>query len=97
MLRPASSLPALKLPAPKRMVLSLFLAAAVTACTRVPEIESKLTPDLRGAAYPTLLPLDDAVPTQVAPTVQGQELDAELKARAQRLKSRAAALKNREI
>lgn len=97
MLRPASSLPALKLPAPKKMVLCLFLAAAVTACTRVPEIENTLTPDLRGAAYPTLVPLDDAVPTQVAPSAQGQELDAALKARAQRLKSRAAALKNREI
>ncbi|WP_251363773.1 hypothetical protein [Epibacterium ulvae] len=87
MLRPA--LPAL--------MLSLVMCAGVMGCSRVPELEDRLTPDLRGAAYPTLIPLGDALPPQTVPAEEGADLDAELKARAARLKARAAALNNTNI
>ncbi len=84
-------------PALPVLMLSLFICAGAMGCSRVPEIEDRLTPDLRGAAYPELIPLQDALPPQTSPAEEGAELDAELKARAARLKARAAALNNTNI
>lgn len=78
-------------------VLILGLAVGLSACSRVPEIEDQLTPDLRSASYPALIPLDTALPSKAQPAEQGAELDAELKARAARLKARASALNNTNI
>lgn len=75
----------------------ILTAAAATACTRVPELEDRLTPDLRGAAYPKLLPLDGALEPLDPPQLAGQDLQDELDARSARLKRRAEAVKNAEL
>ncbi|KIC07774.1 hypothetical protein RA19_21840 [Leisingera sp. ANG-M1] len=80
----------------KRIALILALTAAA-ACTRVPELEDRLTPDLRGADYPKLLPLDDALEPLDPPKQAGEDLQDELDARAARLKRRAEAVKNAEF
>jgi len=79
-----------------RIALILVMAAAA-ACTRVPELEDRLTPDLRDADYPVLLPLDDALEPLDPPQQAGEELQEELDARSARLKRRAEALKNAEF
>jgi hypothetical protein len=73
--------------------LLIVLAAASPACTRVPEIEDRLTPDLKGADYPALLPLDEGVPPLPTPQEQSAELEQQLDARSARLKARAEALR----
>lgn len=79
--------------------MALLLAAAtmacVTACTRVPEIEDQLSPDLRDQPYPALLPLDQALPRQTAPAESRMEVSDRLNGRAQALQARANRLKNR--
>lgn len=78
----------------------ILLAAAVaaaSACTRVPELEDRLTPDLRGAGYPTLLPLDTALQPLPPPAVASRQLEHELNARGARLQRRAEALRNAEF
>ncbi|MEW2911363.1 hypothetical protein [Leisingera sp. JC11] len=79
-----------------RIALILTVTAAA-ACTRVPELEDRLTPDLRGADYPRLLPLDDALEPLDPPQQASQELQDELDARSARLKRRAEAVKNAEL
>lgn len=77
--------------------LSLALLAGLSACTRVPEIENRLTDDLRAQPYPQLLPLATALPAQAPPAQAAAEVNDDLEARARRLKARAAALRKREI
>ncbi|MBY6139246.1 hypothetical protein KUV26_07315 [Leisingera daeponensis] len=77
--------------------IALLLAVAAAACTRVPELEDRLTPDLRSADYPRLLPLDDALEPLDPPQQASQELKNELDARSDRLKRRAEAVKKAEI
>ncbi|WP_044008419.1 hypothetical protein [Leisingera methylohalidivorans] len=79
-----------------RIAILLALAAAA-ACTRVPELEDRLTPDLRGAGYPDLLPLDDALEPLDPPQQASADLQDELNARSARLKRRAEAVKNAEF
>lgn len=69
-----------------------LLLAAAAACTNVPELEEGITPDLRSAAYPDLVPLDGLLEPLPAPARQSAETQAELDARAARLRARAAAL-----
>ncbi|MEL0436121.1 hypothetical protein [Phycobacter sp. K97] len=73
--------------------LLIVLAAACGACTRVPEIEGRLTADLRDADYPDLLPLDQGLAPLPAPQDQSRELEEQLDARSARLKARAEALR----
>ncbi|WP_264212870.1 hypothetical protein [Leisingera thetidis] len=75
----------------------LVALAGAAACTRVPELEDRLTPDLRNADYPRLLPLDDALEPLDPPQQAGAELQAELDARSARLQRRAEAVKNAEF
>ncbi|NSY37603.1 hypothetical protein [Leisingera sp. ANG59] len=75
----------------------LLAVAASAACTRVPELEDRLAPDLRDADYPDLLPLDDALEPLDPPQQAGQELQDELDARSDRLKRRAESVKNAEL
>ncbi|MDC0657992.1 hypothetical protein N6L27_08310 [Leisingera sp. SS27] len=78
--------------------IAIFLAVtAAAACTRVPELEDRLTPDLRGAGYPDLLPLDDALEPLDPPQQASQDLQEELDARSERLRRRAEAVKNAEL
>jgi len=79
-----------------RIAILLVLTAAA-ACTRVPELEDRLTPDLRSADYPKLLPLDDALEPLDPPQQASEELQEELDSRSARLKRRAAAVKNAEF
>ncbi len=75
----------------------LLVLAAAAACTRVPELEDRLTPDLRGAGYPKLLPLNDALEPLDPPQQASSDLQDELDARSARLKRRAEAVKNAEF
>ncbi|NVK15532.1 MAG: hypothetical protein HWE35_15285 [Rhodobacteraceae bacterium] len=78
--------------------IAFFLAVtAAAACTRVPELEDRLTPDLRGADYPDLLPLDDALEPLDPPQQAGENLQEELDTRSERLRRRAEAVKNAEL
>ncbi|UWQ27624.1 hypothetical protein K3557_12490 [Leisingera sp. M523] len=72
----------------------LLVMATAAACTRVPELEDRLTPDLRGAGYPDLLPLDDALEPLDPPQQASADLQDELDARSDRLKRRAEAVNN---
>ncbi|MFW8594860.1 hypothetical protein [Cribrihabitans neustonicus] len=80
----------------KLLQLTGFLAlAAAAACTRVPELEDRLTPDLRDAPYPELLPLGTALEPLPPPRQQSEALEQELGARSSRLQRRARALPQR--
>ena len=71
---------------------AFLLLAAAAACTNVPELKEGITPDLRRAAYPDLVPLQGLLEPLPAPAQQSAETEAELNARAARLRARAAAL-----
>lgn len=82
----------------KLLQLTGFLAlAAAAACTRVPELEDRLTPDLRDAPYPALLPLGSALAPLPPPRQEAEALEQELDARSRRLQQRAEALRNAEL
>ncbi len=81
---------------PPRLALTsvlVLLAVMATGCTRVPEIEDRLTADLRAADYPDLVPLDKALLPMPSPTEQSITLEQQLDARSARLKARAEALR----
>lgn len=80
-----------------RTALLVLLTAVATACTRVPEIEDRLTPDLRGADYPALMPLEQSVPPLPAPEEESLRLERQLDARSARLKARAEALRRAQF
>ena len=69
-----------------------FCVLSCAACTRIPELEDKLSVDLRNSDYPTLVPLDQALAPLPLPDAQSEELEQELAARSARLKNRADAL-----
>jgi hypothetical protein len=77
-------------------VLTAALAATV-ACTRVPEVDERIAPDLRTADYPKLVPLHLALEDSPTPQVAGQEQQDKLLARQARLKRRAEALRNQGV
>jgi hypothetical protein len=65
----------------------------LAACTHEPELNNSVTPDLRNADYPDLLPLEGLLPPLPAPETQSAELEQELKARSSNLERRAEALR----
>ncbi|MDE4274328.1 hypothetical protein PXK47_08395 [Phaeobacter gallaeciensis] len=71
----------------------LSAAIAVAACTRVPEIEDRLSPDMRSASYPPLLPVDQLVTPLPVPEEQSSDLEQEMAARTARLQARAEELR----
>ncbi|KXF91049.1 hypothetical protein [Phaeobacter inhibens] len=71
----------------------LAAAALASACARVPELEDRLTPDLRGAAYPALVPLEDALHPGTSAAEESKALEDTLEARAARLQARADRLR----
>ncbi|MGR3617056.1 MAG: hypothetical protein ACU0BB_13565 [Paracoccaceae bacterium] len=77
--------------------LTAFLASLlfmqIAGCTRVPEIEEKITPDLKAAKYPELRPLTGDLGPLPPPAGQSEQLEASLSARSERAKQRADALK----
>ncbi|NIZ59637.1 hypothetical protein DL239_01460 [Sedimentitalea sp. CY04] len=82
-----------------RRSLSLTTCACVltlmaTACTRVPELEDQLTPDLKSADYPDLIPLEQALAPLPLPETQSAELEQQLLSRSASLQQRARALQS---
>jgi hypothetical protein len=78
-------------------VLSACALLSVTAaCSRVPQLEDRLPADLRSQPYPQLLPLDTALAQEPLPEEESAELSEALDARADRLRSRAEALRRRQ-
>ncbi|WP_425043999.1 hypothetical protein [Primorskyibacter sp. S87] len=73
---------------------SLFVVLA--ACTNVPELQERLTDDLRNAKYPALVPLDQALKAQSPKGDEAQELEDSLTARRDGLQNRAKALNETE-
>lgn len=78
-------------------ITSVLAVATAAGCTRVPELEDRLTPDLRNAGYPKLLPLDRALEPLAPPQQAGEDLQDELDARSARLQRRADQLKQAEF
>jgi len=73
---------------------ALGLGFAATACTNVPELKDRITPDVHTQAYPALIPLEQAFEPQEDPGKVSQKLEETLNARAARLRARAAALQS---
>ncbi|NIZ13457.1 hypothetical protein HCZ87_08660 [Phaeobacter sp. HF9A] len=76
------------------LALGLLLCTAA-GCTRVPQLENRISPELRNQPYPKLLPLDSALAQQPLPEEETAALTQDLDARAARLRRRAEALRNR--
>lgn len=74
---------------------SVFLSALLfgASCTRVPEIDEKITPDLKSAAYPDLIPLNGEFEPHATPSEESEKLEASLKARSAAAQRRADALR----
>ena len=72
----------------------LPMVVVAVACTRVPEIEDRLSPNMRSASYPPLLPVDQLVTPLPVPEEQSSDLEQEMAARTARLQARAEKLRN---
>lgn len=73
-----------------RVILSLALAAILTACAQFPELDQTQSADLTQAEYPRLLPLDELI--DGAPSRIGEADAAHHESRAAGLRTRAARL-----
>jgi len=67
--------------------------AALAGCSKSPELNNQLTPDLRNADYPPLLPIEDLAPLLPAPASESTQLEDNLNARSNNLQRRAEALR----
>jgi hypothetical protein len=74
------------------LIVGLGLAAGA-GCSNNPELKNHLTPELRQADYPALLPTEDLIPLLPAPEQESRELENNLDARARNLQRRADALR----
>ncbi|OIQ29827.1 MAG: hypothetical protein BM562_10555 [Alphaproteobacteria bacterium MedPE-SWcel] len=74
---------------------ALLCALALTACTRVPQLEDRLPKDLQGQPYPRLLPLGTALAAGPLPEEESAALAETLETRAARLRRRAEDLRRR--
>lgn len=70
-----------------------FALATLAACSTEPELRNQLTPELRNADYPPLLPVDELVPARPAPEQAGRAVEDTLQARSTALQRRADALR----
>lgn len=70
----------------------IFAVGVMTGCTQVPELGDRVTPEIKDAAYPLLVPLDESLTTPPNPMVEAAEVEETLIARVQRLKNRAKQL-----
>lgn len=78
---------------PLTLVFTTLSLATLAGCSKDPELNSQLTPELRQAGYPDLLPTKDLVPLLPAPEQQGTQLEGNLNARRSNLQRRAEALR----
>lgn len=74
---------------------ALGTLVALTACTRIPQLEDRLPPELAGKPYPYLLPLGTALAAHPSPLQDGAALSDSLDSRAAQLRKRAEALRRR--
>ncbi|MCE8511311.1 hypothetical protein KBY22_01290 [Ruegeria pomeroyi] len=75
---------------PRSAFLSLLLLAA--ACTQVPELNERISPDLRKAGFPKLVPLDEALGPPADPEGEALAVQKSLEARRDALAQRARRL-----
>ncbi|MBO9452188.1 hypothetical protein J7426_18075 [Tropicibacter sp. R16_0] len=75
-----------------KLRLAICLLPVLAACTQVPELEDKVSSQLKNAKYPKLVPIDETLGPPVAPEAEAQKVTDELEARRDSLKQRAAAL-----
>lgn len=71
---------------------AICLLPVLAACTQVPELDDKVSSQLKNADYPELIPIDPVLGPPVAPQDEAQEVTQQLEARRDSLKQRAAAL-----
>jgi outer membrane murein-binding lipoprotein Lpp len=67
--------------------------AALAGCSNDPELKNQLTPELRNADYPPLLPIEELDPLQPLPNQESAQLEKNLNARSNSLQRRADALR----
>ena len=75
------------------LICAAFAFGSMTGCTNEPELDNRISPELRQADYPDLAPIDRLLPPLPAPQQQGTALEQDLTARSNRLKRRAEALR----
>ena len=76
-------------------LMSLAVCAVLSACTRVPEIETQIPDTMREQDFPNLLPRDQLTAERL--DTSATEVQSGLTARANRLRWRAQKLREREI
>jgi hypothetical protein len=74
----------------------LLALALIAACARFPELQGEAARGVANAPYPGLVPLD-ALLSEAAAPVRGEEARRGLAARAATLRARAAALRARPV
>ncbi|NVL00596.1 hypothetical protein KQ247_17565 [Ruegeria pomeroyi] len=75
-----------------RTALFPLLLLMAAACTQVPELNERIGPDLRTAAFPKLVPLDEALGPPVDPEGEARAVQEALEARRAALAGRARRL-----
>ena len=78
---------------PMTLLCASLSLTALAGCSNDPELKNHLTPELRNADYPTLLPVEDLAPLLPAPAEESTRLENALDARANSLQRRADALR----
>jgi len=74
-------------------VMMICVTLPLTGCTNEPELQSQVTPELRQAEYPKLLPLEQTLAPQPLQQEQSAELQRHLDAQGWALQRRAEALR----
>lgn len=80
-------------PLPQMLLCVALGTAGLAGCSNEPELTNRLSPELRNAAYPDLLPIEDLVPVLPTPQEESAALEQDLDARSKRLERRAEALR----
>ncbi|WP_109311963.1 hypothetical protein [Ruegeria sp. AU67] len=75
----------------------LVLLLTCAACTDFPELEGREQPNVRSAAYPKLVPLQDILGPPIDPVSEAAEVEEDLTARSEALAKKAEALQNAKI
>ena len=77
-----------------RVHYNLALLALLSACTQVPELNSKIPAEMKRADFPVLTPLDETLGPPVAPADQAQKLEDQLVGRRSNLQAQAQKLRS---
>ena len=77
----------------KRLIFAIPLAM-LAGYTTIPELTERVPPQIKNAAYPELVPLEDVLGAPVNPQEEATELQKHLQARSERLASKARELQS---